>query len=308
MGKRANPTVIGVFVLGAIALTVLGVVTFGSGSFFRRTHPFVLNFPGSVNGLDKGAAVKFRGVQIGTVADIRLRLPGQQGDARIPVLIEVDQDKVTELGATGVRLDDRASVRAAIGRGLRGRLQLQSIITGVLYVDLDIVPGSPLQLVLPEDSSYDEIPTLPTPLEQATATVQDILARLSRIDFEVFGKSMAEAVEGVNRLVNSPDLQGAVVAAREALGAVRGAVTELRPRVGNLVTGLQGTTDDARATLQRLDGALENLRMLVDARAPLAQDMMRTLQELADAARAVRELADYLDRNPRAVLTGRPTP
>ncbi|TMC94991.1 MAG: MCE family protein, partial [Chloroflexi bacterium] len=80
MGKRPSATLIGAFVVGAVTLAVTAIVTFGSGQFFRHTQRFVLYFSGSLNGLEKGAPVKFRGVPIGSVKEIRLRIPGQHED------------------------------------------------------------------------------------------------------------------------------------------------------------------------------------------------------------------------------------
>jgi paraquat-inducible protein B len=81
MGKKVNPTVIGLFVVGAIALAVIGVIVFGSGQFFKHTQRFVMYFPGSVNGLSIGAPIKFKGVDIGTVSDIRLVLKREEPTA-----------------------------------------------------------------------------------------------------------------------------------------------------------------------------------------------------------------------------------
>lgn len=123
MSKRPSAAMIGAFVLGAIGLAVLSVVLFGSGRLFRETVPFVLSFSGSVNGLNVGAPVKFKGVEIGSVTDVRLTLG--EGTAapvtRIPVLIEIDQDKVESQGSRA-DLWDPAVVKALIDAGLRGQL------------------------------------------------------------------------------------------------------------------------------------------------------------------------------------------
>ena len=113
MKQRVSPTLIGAFVLGALLLAVTAVVVIGSGRYFRRTSPFVLYFPGSVNGLRVGAAVKFRGVEIGSVEDIRLTLQRDQSD-RIAVVIGIDPEKVTSLGGSETILNSPAAYQNAI--------------------------------------------------------------------------------------------------------------------------------------------------------------------------------------------------
>src|SRR5262249_16513666 len=113
MGRKANPAIIGAFVLGAIALGVLGLIVLGSGPFFRDTPACVVCFPGSGDGLSGGRPVKVEGVEVGSVTDIRLRAPGAgiasvkeiaEEGIRIPVFIEIDNDKMSNLGAAGRNL------------------------------------------------------------------------------------------------------------------------------------------------------------------------------------------------------------
>ena len=128
MGQRINPTLIGAFVLGALALLILAVIAFGSGQLFRKTQEFVLYFGGSVNGLRIGAPVKFMGVEVGSVKDIRLEMQGANGVHMIPVIIEIDPEKLTSRGGTGKVLSDPEELKAAIDNGLRGQLQLESFV------------------------------------------------------------------------------------------------------------------------------------------------------------------------------------
>jgi len=137
MGKRANPALIGAFVLFAIVICAAAVVVVGSGRLFRNTRTFVIFFPGSVNGLEKGAPVKFRGVPIGTVTDIRIRMRELAATGRIPVLIEVDRERVHELGGQHDTVDDQRVSELINDLGMRAQLQQQSFITGLLYVALD---------------------------------------------------------------------------------------------------------------------------------------------------------------------------
>src|SRR5262249_62254129 len=101
MNKKISPTLIGAFVVGALALLVVAIIAFGSGQLFRKTREFVLYFEGSVNGLHIGAPVKFKGVEIGSVKNILLQLNKDMAVNEIPVIIEIDLKKLTSMGAFG---------------------------------------------------------------------------------------------------------------------------------------------------------------------------------------------------------------
>ena len=308
MGKRPSPVKIGAFVVGAVVLLVGALVTVGTGRFFSHKLPFVLFFDGSVNGLDVGAQVKFRGVPVGQVTDIRLAIPGVERapSYRIPVFIEIDRDRAAGLGARAVLTDPNRAL-VLVQEGLRAQLQLQSLITGVLFISLDMMPETPISLVLPPGSGYDEIPTVPTAFEQVQAKVLEVVDRLSTIDFETLGRSLQGAIGGVNKVVNSPDVEKMLASARRALDGVQDVAQELKPRIGTLTTSLSGTSDDARASLKRIDAAVDSLKRVLDPQAPLLQNANNAFADLSEAAQAVRALAQYLDRNPNAVITGRKT-
>ena len=307
--RKANPALIGVFVLGAVVLAGAAVVVFGSGRFFRRTVTLYCYFSGSVNGLNTGAPVKFRGVQIGSVTAIRLLLRNRAvtslDEVRIPVAIEIDETLISDLGGRGFVLD-RDRLDALIAGGLRAQLQTESFVTGVLYVGLDAFPGSPVVLVLPKDAGVLEVPTMPTTLEQASQAFRSVMNRLDKLDLEGLVGAVRNAVDGVNTFVRSPELDQALTIAREALASIRRVSQSLEPGVGPTIRSLQATSADVRASLQQLDVTLTELRSLIDPQAPLAVELARTLGALGDAAQSVRSLADYLDRNPSAILTGRP--
>jgi paraquat-inducible protein B len=143
--RRANPTLVGAFVIGAGILAVIAVAVFGSGRLFRETHPFVLYFQGSVNGLNPGAPVKFKGVEVGSVKRIMVRFEQTAGEVSIPVFIEVDADKLARAGVQAEFTSE--AMQAAIEQGMRGRLEVQSLVTGLLFVNLDYFPGTPARLV-----------------------------------------------------------------------------------------------------------------------------------------------------------------
>lgn len=315
MSQRVSPTLIGAFVLGAVLLAVTAVVVIGSGRYFRRTYPFVLYFPGSVNGLRVGAPVKFRGVEIGSVEDIRLQLKRDQTVFRIPVIIGIDPEKITSLGGSETILNSPAEYQSAIDSGLRGQLQTESFVTGVLFVALDYFPGSPATFVqLPRSGKfqYREIPTEPSSTEKARMALSEVLTKLAESDLVGLVDSARQAVSELHQLVGSPDLKVTIrslgdVAGRlgDAAGSVSQLATGLDTNVSRLTADLRQTSvkggammDHAGQLLRHTDAALNDT--------PVLYQLSRTLQEVSAAARSIRLLTGYLERNPSAVIFGRP--
>jgi paraquat-inducible protein B len=330
VSKKISPTLIGAFVLGALALVVVAVVVLGSGRFFRQTREFVLYFDTSVNGLRIGAPVKFKGVEIGAVKDIRLQLEKGAQVNMIPVIIEIDLEKLTSRGATGEIAQDLPTFRQAIIKmGLRGQLLMESLVTGLLYVALDLFPDTPVRLVQTADgqNQYPEIPTTPTTLELAQDAVTQIIAKIEELDFKGLTKSLGDTVDGINKLVNAPELQATLRALQqtipkvdEALVSMRKAATSMDQGVTGLAKSLEETSDATREAMQQAtiaikqtDGALKaaeavmiNVNGVMDQDSPMFFELRRSMREISSAARTLRLLSGYIERNPRALIFGKP--
>ena len=330
MNKKISPTLIGAFVIGAIALLVIAIIVFGSGRLFKQTREFVLYFETSVNGLRVGAPVKFKGVEIGSVKNIVLQLEKDTQVARIPVIIEIDLEKLTARGAAGTIAEDPEAFRKAItDLGLRGQLLMESLVTGLLYVGLDFFPGTPVNLVQQTggDHKYPEIPTTPTTLEQAQDAVTRIINKLEQIDLKGLIKSLEGTVAGFSQLVNSPELKSALQRLDrtmpkidDAIVAIRKMISSLDGNMTTLSTNLQQTSDAARGamqqagmTLKQTDAALKeaeaamiNIRGLSDPESVTFYELGRSLREVSAAARSLRLLSNSIERNPRALIFGKP--
>ncbi len=323
MGKRISPTVVGAFVLGAATLAVAAVVILGSGRLFTPQHLFVLYFSSDVNGLKVGAPVKFRGVEIGSVTAILLSVgtPKQNQQAenatnqfRIPVIIDLETRKLVRHGAVA-NLDDPAKVAQAIKRGLRAQLSVESLVTGLLYVDLDFRPDTPATFYMGADSPYPEIPTVPTKLEQAAITLSKMMAELEQINFDKLIKSLTNTAVAITALANSPKIQAAVdslnLAARsmgQASASVNRLAASLDREIGPMGSDLRLTTAQTRATLKQTQDTMAAVQMTLGPNAPLNYEIEQTLKQTSAAARALRELSDYLRRNPSSVVRGRYIP
>lgn len=317
MGKKVNPTVIGLFVVGAIALAVIGVIVFGSGQFFKHTEKFVMFFPGSVNGLSVGASVKFKGVDIGTVSDIRLVLHREDPTdptLTIPVYVQTDPSKIS-IDGKSLEMTNPENLRNLIDRGMRAQLQAQSLVTGLLFVQIDFFPETPIAYVLPQPSTPMEIPTIPTALEQASSVAKEIITELRNVKFGPMVQNASEALASLNGLVSSPALRAAVDRlpetmknADEAIASIRRLSTEIEGSVDPLVKKLDATMGDVNHTLSSVRETVGAARTLIEPGSPLDHELRKALQDVSAAARAMAELADFLERNPSALLYGKQAP
>lgn len=302
MSTRANPTWVGAFVLGAVVLAVLAVGLFGSGRLFREAHPFVLYFTGSVNGLDPGAPVKFKGVEVGSVQRIMVRFERTAGEVSIPVYIELDAEKLARAGAQVEFTPD--AMNAAVEQGLRGRLESQSLVTGLLFVNLDYFPETPAKRVGTGDWP-PEIPTLPTTIEQATQVAKEIVERLGEIDLEALVKSATETLDALRDLAGSKEARSAVASLDETLASLRDLSQSLDRTIGPLGESLRTTAQETQRLEEQLTRTLGAVQQIVQPGSPLTQQLGAALQDVSAAARSVRALADSLERNPGAIVRGR---
>jgi paraquat-inducible protein B len=320
MGKRINPATVGAFVLGAVGLILAAVVIFGSGNLFRKTHEYVIYFAGDINGLRVGAPVKFKGVEIGQVRRIKLRLEQQinfqtgklRADVRIPVIIELDEDKIVSHGGTQINLDDPHTIPNLIREGLRAQLGSDSFVTGLLYVALDIQPNTPIQMVAPPGAPLQEIPAVPNTLEQAQAVAIRIFERLDKIDFGAVFTQMTEMLDSVRQITTSPSLREAINNSEKtreqldrALDSTQQALNTVNRQVPPLSSSLQKTSTSADAAAKQFKVTLGTVQTTIEPNSPINYQALQTLQDVSAAAHSIKELADYLQRNPSAIVRGR---
>jgi len=328
MGKRANPAVIGAFVIGAVVLAVIAVGLFGSGRLFRTSYQYVVFFTGDVNGLKIGAPVKLKGVEVGRVANVLLNVSqlsvfqaaekaGSFSSFNIPVLIELDADAFTQRG--GHLSPTPETMKKLVDLGLRARLSMESFVTGVLYVELDLLPHAPLRYVADPTVPYTELPSLPTPLEEVRMEAVKFLAKLQEVDVKSMVDSLARTAGGIDRLVNSPQLMQVVTelpatmdrvdqAIRDVsttLASVRQLSDGVNKQVEPTARSLQATAVNASDAMLAAKSTLENIAVVFESDSSLMSQISRSLEDLSIAAVSVRRLAEELDRNPSVLLRGK---
>jgi len=321
MSKRVSPAVIGAFVVASFAILIVALIVVGSGRLFTKPVRFICMFQGNLNGLKIGAPVKVRGVQIGTVAAIQLRLLPSQGrmlpgikGLRLPVIIDVDRSQVLARGASGEALE-RAGFDEWIKKGMRAQLATESLLTGLLYIDLDLHPNTPIKFVLEPDGPYREIPTVQTDLAQLQARLTEALDKFDKIDFQALVVSITDAANSIKSLTGSPELRatleslkGTIANLNQAVVAARDLINNANAKVGPLVTDIRESSDEANKTMKETRAALVSLQQILDPDSPLAVHLNQTLDSLTETSESLGEFTDYLQRNPGALIRGRYVP
>ncbi|HLW70526.1 MAG TPA: MlaD family protein [Candidatus Binataceae bacterium] len=317
MKQRVSPVAVGGFVLGAAALAIVAVMILWGDQLFTRSQKYVLYFSANVNGLRPGAAVKFKGVQVGYVDQIFLSLnrtkPGKPPLLTIPVVVALSSTAVVHQGSDFLDLDRPAVVKNLVADGLRGQLASESLLTGILYVSLDLQPQSPAHFRAPPHSNYLEIPTVPTPLEQVQEMAMRALAELGQLDLSKLVASLNTTIVRTGEIAGSPQLRAAIDAMPETIRKLGDAADSIQRlaahtdrEVGPTAGALRETSAGVTRTLDQAQATLKTLRATVGPGSPIDYQLGQTLQDLSQAARALRNLADYLDRNPSAIVRGRP--
>ncbi len=337
MAAKANPKVVGGFVLGAAALLVVLVALFGGGNLLAKRPRAGTYFQGSVAGLDIGAPVTYQGVRVGEVTSIRLEVDTKTLTPRMPVEFEFIP-KVVQWSDRPLHPEE---YKRLIERGLRAKLVPQSLVTGLLAIELGYYPDTPDRLVggLPGDvveipSVQSDLETLKTalgnlPLDKIAATMAQVLSRLDGLLAEPEWKDAMIALAGGLRQFESlmttanaetgpllgnveraakgteaavaalqADLHQTIGEMRDILGQVEGEVKPLSARV-------QGAAAAAEKAFQQADVTLRTVNATLDPRSPLRGNLEQTLGNLAVASKSLRSFADQLDRRPNTLITGR---
>jgi paraquat-inducible protein B len=290
MSRRADPKLVGGFVLGAVGLVIVLLLLFGRGNLFDGSRTVLAYFPGSVQGLRVGAPVAFEGVAIGQVSEISLTYDQTNQSVRIPVLMQLDTDRVTVLRADGSGEDE---LEGLIGRGLRAQLQLQSVVTGQLFVELAMQPGTPLTRQA-DQSRYLEIPTLPSDIQQLVQSL------------EAMRKSVPELISRANVLVTrmegllSPANEKAVSAALSDLQTFVGALAASKGNVETTLARVAEIATAADATARSLQQSVAEVEEIIGAN----KDRVTTL--LADIDRATTSAMRMADQVNNMVAENRP--
>ncbi len=317
MSEKPHTVAIGAFIVGALLIALTTVIFVIGSGFGRDREKVVMVFDGSVKGLSVGAPVALRGVQIGQVTDIELIL--DTDDVKLIMLVEA------ELSAENIRRRGHSTedfTDELISRGLRAQLNTQSILTGLLYIQLDFHPETRVELVV-TDSPYLQIPTIPTGLERLTREVQDI-------DIAKIASDLESTLEGLQAFITNTQFQSLPSRLDESLTAITALGDQLRDQLASTGPKLDQALDGAsqtftlandelveisslvqanlktlEAAVDAFDAAMQQVDGFISPDSATTHELNRALREIALAGRSLQALAKTLEEQPEALIRGK---
>lgn len=333
MSKQTNPTLIGAFVVGAVALIAITAALLGGSEYFAKRLHYVAYFEESTKGLRTGSNVLLNGVRVGYVSDIALLVDQSTYQTLTQVTMEIlPEDLImTDFGEVINTIERRAPighdtmVREA---GLRAQLETESFVTGTLIVKLDMRPET-RAIYRGVKPPYPEIPTIPSNVQAVLAKIRAWFEKVGdEIDFEEMSvrisniligveelansADLRDTLAGMNKLVNGEEMQRLAATTEKTLQEIRQAATDTRAllstvedKVGTLGDDMQPALENLLAVMDEAEKTLAAAREQLEGESVQMYQLQNTLEEIESAALALREFFDLLQRNPEALLSGK---
>jgi len=328
MSKPISPVAIGGFTVGALALLLVALFVFGGGQFLQADKVrFVIFFDSSLNGLDIGAPVKMQGVKVGQVTKIVLQIDPKTNKIYKPVVIEIDRNTLTSSEGTAFpramkRKEREANRDRLVAAGFRARLEMQSLLTGLLYIDFDVHRDKPPVFTGLEYQGLLELPAVPTTVDEIRNTVEEVARKFNELPLEDIVQDLSGSLREIKKFLESPDIKKSSAALANTLEETEKTVKMLNQNLQPLLANTNRTMANTNKLIEdfkpivantdktltaataALDRARDSMTKLDGAIGP-ESELDETMQALKDAARSIRNLTDYLERHPEAVLTGK---
>lgn len=254
---------------------------------FKDKLPFEAFFTSSVRGLSVGAPVEFLGIQVGTVSGVKLDFEPTTGQARARVRFDVEPQRIGQMVQGGSN-SPQAVTQRLVAHGLRAQLASANLITGQLLVSLAFTPNAaPASLTM--DGTTFVVPSTGGGFDSILASASEIAQKFDRLPLDELSANLNATLRSAN---------GALSGVEQLSRTANQGLAPTMRRLPEIGAELQGTLAGANRFLSQADRSY-------GGDSHLARELDRAMTELGDTARSIRQLADFLDRHPEALIRGR---
>lgn len=272
---------------------------------YTRKLKFIIYFDSSVRGLSIGAPVEFKGIKVGSVLDVQLEFDSEDTSFRIPVLIEIELQRIIERGNEDEETTHE-TLNKLVERGLRARLQTGSFLTSQLYVELDMHPDTPIN-ISGEETDFPELPTLATANFGAiTASAESLLAKLNAIDIKEVSSVLLETIKSVDKTINNANALITIPGIPQAVEDMQVSLSNFKYIMQKIdASNLQEAINAGHLALENLTITLGKTNNILEPNSPAQYNLIKLTGELEETARSIRSLVETLERNPQALIFGK---
>lgn len=306
MSAQPNYFRIGIFILGAVAVFVAAVLAFGGGQMFRRKVTVETFVDGSVQGIDLGSPVKFRGVLIGKVTGINFAFTEYDVDTTngasnyVILFMEIDREVFPGMFTENLT----PLLNRGIDKGLRVRIEPQGI-TGLNYLDFDYLDPSRFPPLWPKwKPRYYYIPSAPSQITSFLDSINAILHEVEKLNIGGISKAGTDLLENLNTAITeaqigkiSTDIQKLVADFDSTMASAK--VPELSADIRKFLNEVEASNDELRKILRNIE---PSTRLNSDEIKAIVKNLAVTSENLA-------RISSEVKRRPSLLLWGTaPTP
>ena len=316
--KRLGTISIGLFVLGAFILVLGALFLFASRDILKTKRYFVAYFEQSVNGLDIGAPIKFRGIEVGQVIAIEGVYDTETAEVTPRLILEFLPETLRNANVSD---GEYTLFQPLVNRGMRASLKSQSLLTGQLYLSLDFHPDRPIRTLGNDNDPYPEMPTfdsgfdeligafedlpLEALLQQTTSTLRSLEGLLGR-------DSVLEATDYLPILLQNTDLAAAAITALVEIDLpnttenLRDNLTLLTEQLsGDTLKSLSDSSRQAELTFAELEKTLTLAQERMQPGDPILFELRSALREIQASAAAFKSLSEFIEQHPESFIRGK---
>jgi paraquat-inducible protein B len=327
MSRKVSPFAIGVFVVVALTIFLGAFLFLFRGNFSHNGMAFVLYFNSSLNGLDVGSPVKFKGVRIGSVRKIEVAYDAESSSVLTPVIVEIDTTIFSPSAQILSKVDRNKFYQSQVTSGLAAKLSMESFVTGKLFVELDYYRPNKVRFYVKNKTNFSQIPTVASEIEKFISGADNIIKQFSKVDLKTISKrlvsilsnvddqlqgsnlrevihNLSNAAMSVQNFFNSDKMQGlierfstAMVDVRAFLGALSQAVERFEGSVGMVMV-------DIGQASRKFSDTCEHVSELIGPHSDFRENAKECLRQATKMLRLLRCFLDLLNRTPNALFAG----